>query len=158
MGAGCGPRVLAGRRILWNDGTSCRGEVGVKRARVSEEVVLPVPVARAWEYLVNTQRMVELDPLIESYEPETGVIAKDTTNQVVSRLGPLRMRLITRTAELDPPHRVVFENVKPNWPLAHPHRGHPRRPPRWNPVPGNNYRRWGYPHRLATLPGAWRVR
>lgn len=89
----------------------------MKRVQDSEEIVLPVPVARAWEYLGNTQRMVELDPLIESYKPETGVIAKDTTNQVVSRLGPLRMRLITRTAELDPPHRVVFESVKPNWPL-----------------------------------------
>lgn len=42
--------------------------------RVSEEVVLPVQVARAWEYLGNTQHLVELDPLLGSYEPETGVM------------------------------------------------------------------------------------
>lgn len=87
------------------------------RVTVSEEVVLPVPVTRAWDYLTDTPHMVELDPLLESYEPETGVIALDTTNEAVSRIGPLRMRAITRTVDLDPPHRVVFESVKPNWPL-----------------------------------------
>jgi hypothetical protein len=79
--------------------------------------VLPVPVGRAWEYLEDTEHMVELDPLLESYEPEAGVIQEGTTNLVVSRMGPLRMRVITRTVELEPPRRVVFENVKPNWPL-----------------------------------------
>lgn len=85
--------------------------------QVSEEVVLPVSVIRAWEYLGATDRMVELDPLLESYEPESGAISEGTTNRVVSRLGPLRMHMVTRTTALDPPHRVVFENVKPSWPL-----------------------------------------
>ncbi len=85
--------------------------------QVSEEVLLPVPVLRAWEYLGDTARMVQLDPLLESYEPATGELSPGTTNQVVSRFGPLRLRLVTRTTVLDPPHRVVFENVRPQWPL-----------------------------------------
>ena len=85
--------------------------------QVSEELLLPVSVVRAWEYLGDTARMVELDPLLESYEPEGGVISQGTTNRVVSRLGPLRIRMVTRTTVLDPPHRVVFENVTPGWPL-----------------------------------------
>jgi carbon monoxide dehydrogenase subunit G len=85
--------------------------------QVSEQVMLPVPVMRAWEYLGDTARMVELDPLLESYEPEGGAISQGTTNRVVSRLGPLRMRLVTRTTVLDAPHRAVFESVKPRWPL-----------------------------------------
>ena len=71
--------------------------------QVSEEVILPVAVIRACEYLGDTARMVELDPLLESYEPECGVISEGTTNRVVTRLGPLRMRMVTRTTVLDPP-------------------------------------------------------
>lgn len=85
--------------------------------QVCEQVLLPVPVRRAWEYLGDTARMVELDPLLESYEPATGELSQGTTNQVVARLGPLRLRLVTRTSVLEPPHRVVFENVQPRWPL-----------------------------------------
>jgi hypothetical protein len=112
-----GPETLAGHPLPCEDGAARLVEMVTVPVQVSEEVVLPVPVMRAWEYLGDTAHMVELDPLLESYEPECGAISQGTTNRVVSRLGPLRVRLVTRTTVLDPPHRAVFESVKPGWPL-----------------------------------------
>lgn len=82
-----------------------------------EEILLPVSVDDAWALLSDTSRMVELDPAFEAYEPEAGVIQEGTLNHIVSRLGPVRMKGVTRTVALDPPRRAVFENVSPRWPV-----------------------------------------
>ena len=81
------------------------------------ELVLPVPVDQAWAVLSDTPRMVALDPLIDSYEPENGVVEEGTLNRVRSRIGPFPARLVTRTEVVDPPHRVVFESVSPSRPV-----------------------------------------
>jgi hypothetical protein len=70
------------------------------RVQVSEQVLLPVSVVRAWVYLGDTARMVARDPLLESYEPEQGVLVEGTTNRVVSRVGPLRVSLVTSDRRL----------------------------------------------------------
>ena len=115
--------ALPARAARWQNAggrhaaTGCRRSGFVVTVRVSEQIVLPVTVEQAWDYFGNVSHLVELDPMLESYEPDAGTLQEGTTNHVVSRLGPLRMRMVTRTAVLDPPHRVVFENVKPSWPL-----------------------------------------
>lgn len=83
----------------------------------STQVVLPVPVEQAWAVLSDTPRMVALDPLIDSYEPENGAVEEGTLNRVRSRIGPFPARLVTRTEVVDAPHRVVFESVSPSRPV-----------------------------------------
>jgi hypothetical protein len=78
---------------------------------------LPVPVERAWALLADTPRMVELDPLLLAYEPEGGTMAEGGLNRVTSRLGPLRVRLTTRTEVFDPPGRAMFASVAPSRPV-----------------------------------------
>lgn len=88
----------------------------MKATRV-EEVVLPLPPDEAWAVLADTPRMIAMDPVLESFEPEGGVLTEGELNHVASRLGPLWAKAVSRTAVLDPPHRAVFESVKPHWPL-----------------------------------------
>lgn len=84
---------------------------------VRESIVLPVEVETAWEVLSDLPRMVERDPLLVDYQPENGVIEEGTLNRVTTKVGPLRMKATSRTAVLDPPHRVVFESVEPAAPV-----------------------------------------
>ena len=84
---------------------------------VSTEVILPISVDETWAVLSDTPRMVELDPLIDGYEPENGVVEEGTLNRVRSRVGPFPARLVTRTEVVEPPHRVVFESVSPSRPV-----------------------------------------
>jgi carbon monoxide dehydrogenase subunit G len=80
-------------------------------------LVLPVPVEEAWAVLADTPRMVALDPLLDAYEPERGVMEAGTLNRVRGRVGPLRTTLVTRTEVLEPPTRAVFVSVKPSRPV-----------------------------------------
>ncbi len=83
----------------------------------STEVVLPVSVDEAWAVLSDTPRMVALDPLIDRYDPEHGVIEAGTLNRVQGRIGPFPTRLVTRTEALEPPKRAVFVSVTPSQPV-----------------------------------------
>ena len=83
----------------------------------STEVVLPVSVEQAWAVLSDMPRMVALDPLIDRYEPEKGVIEAGTLNRVRSRVGPFPARLVTRTEVVEPPRRALFVSVRPSRPV-----------------------------------------
>lgn len=83
----------------------------------STEVVLPTSVDETWAMLSDTPRMVALDPLIDRYEPEHGVIEVGTLNRVCSRIGPFSARLVTRTEALEPPRRATFVSVRPARPV-----------------------------------------
>jgi hypothetical protein len=76
-----------------------------------------VSVEQAWAILADTPRMVDLDPLLISYEPENGAMEEGTLNRVRSRVGPFPATLTTRTEILEPPHRAVFVSVKPSKPV-----------------------------------------
>ena len=69
----------------------------------STEVILPVSVDEVWAVLSATPRMVALDPLIDRYEPENGVVEEGTLNRVHRRIGPFPVRLVTRTELVEPP-------------------------------------------------------
>jgi hypothetical protein len=83
----------------------------------SVETTYPVSVDRAWAILSDTPRMVDMDPLLVSYEPENERLEEGTLNRVRSRVGPFPATLITRTEILDPPHRAVFVSVRPSRPV-----------------------------------------
>ena len=80
------------------------------------ERVLPVEPQALWDVLSDTSRMLRLDPMLESYEPENGALEEGTLNRATSRLGPLRLRMTTRTEVLEPPFRAVFVSVTPKRP------------------------------------------
>ncbi len=84
---------------------------------VTEQIQFPTDVQQVWNLLTDTPRMIALDPMIESYEPENGVIEGGTLNVVTSRIGPLRLHMTTRTEILEPPHRAVFVSVVPRRPV-----------------------------------------
>ncbi len=81
------------------------------------DCVLPVQREELWALLSDPDQMLKLDPMLESYEPETGQIAVGTTNRAVSRFGPFRMSMQTKTQVLDRPARAVFESVQPAKPV-----------------------------------------
>jgi hypothetical protein len=83
----------------------------------SVEATYPVSVQDAWAVLSDTPRMVALDPLLVSYEPENGVMEEGTLNHVRSRVGRFPVSLTSRTERLEPPHLVVFVSVRPARPV-----------------------------------------
>ena len=84
---------------------------------VTEQILVPAGVQEVWNLLADTLRMLALDPMIESYEPENGALEEGTLNRVTSRIGPWRARMTTRTETLDSPHRAVFVSVVPRRPV-----------------------------------------
>jgi carbon monoxide dehydrogenase subunit G len=87
------------------------------RERVVERH-LPVAPEALWNVLSDTGRMLDLDPLLVSYEPETGEVKEGTLNRATSRIGPIRMTMTTRTEVLAPPTRAVFVSVRPSRPAV----------------------------------------
>ena len=84
---------------------------------VTERALLPAGVEEVWDLLADVPRMLALDTMIESYEPEHGALEEGTLNRVTSRIGLLRLRMTTRTETLERPHRAVFVSVSPRRPV-----------------------------------------
>ena len=73
-------------------------------------------IRRLFPQLLKVLRKA-LDPLLESYEPENGVMEVGTLDRVRSRAGPFSAVLTTRTERLEPPSRAVFVSVRPARPV-----------------------------------------
>jgi hypothetical protein len=77
----------------------------------------PVPIERLWALLSDTATMLQLDPLLVSYEPDGGPMAAGRENEVRAKLGPFTVGLRTLTERLDPPHGASFVSVRPRYPV-----------------------------------------
>ena len=56
-----------------------------REVTASTEAILPISVEETWAVLSDTPRMVALDPLIDSYEPESRLSHKPTDVSALDR-------------------------------------------------------------------------
>ncbi len=82
-------------------------------ASFSSTIDLPASPAASWAFVVDHGQ--EIEPLTFLPQGEQGV---GTLNELRGRIaGIIPIRGVSKTVEWDPPHRCVFESVKPAWPV-----------------------------------------
>jgi hypothetical protein len=88
----------------------------VARFIFEESIVLPTTPDHAFAIVGDPANGPAIDPMIERYEPEGGVMHVGGINRIQGRVWGLPIRVISKTREWDPPHRMVLEQIKPAFP------------------------------------------